>query len=411
MTERDDNLDADVPDEPVRATEGDDTETADSTETGESTEVDEDVGTQATSEEDAAAEPRRRRVRMVLAVAIVVLLTAGGAVFAWQKSTEIPEGVAFQLAGRDVTVDDVELYSRTMSALYRVETPTEPGKRDAFRRDLAKAYAFSLVVQEEAYRKDIHISGKTARDVLSKYIRDQYGEGSGGRQRFLELLSAEGATERAVLDEVKRQLSLGRLFSEVTADVRVDESEVREAYEKRQDELSSPELRKLQNIVVANKRQARAVLAELRGGASFAEVAARASIDASTKDKGGALGQVSAAQLEEDYGKEAFAASKGELFGPVKTRHGWNVGRVAAIKKAETPEFTAIHDQLREALDLEKAVSTWRSWLIDRVLDAEIRYADAYRPSDPDSMPDVGKGMPSVGSSQGDVPSPGGGGG
>lgn len=410
MTDRSENLDADVPDETVRATEGDDTEAADSAETGEAADVDEDVGTQGTAEEDAAG-PRRRRVRMVLAAAVVVLLTAGGAVFAWQKSTEIPEGVAFQLADRDVTVDEVEQYSRTMTALYRVEEPTEPAKRNAFRRDIAKAYAFSLVVQNEAHRKDIHIPDKTARDVLSKYIRDQYGEGSGGRQKFLDLLSAEGTTEAAVLDEVKRQVALGRLFGEITSDVRVDEPEVRKAYEERQDELSSPELRKLQNIVVANKTQARAVLAELRGGASFADVAARTSIDASTKDKGGSLGQVSAAQLEEGYGKEAFAASQGELFGPVKTSHGWNVGRVAAIKAAETPKFTAIHDQLKEALGLEKAVGTWRSWLIDRVRDAEIRYADAYRPSDPDSMPGVGNGMPSVGSSQGELPSPSGGGG
>lgn len=350
-----------------------------------------------TPEETEQVRPPRRRLRLGLAIVLGVLLLGAGGGYAWHSSTQLPVGVAFRVADRDVTADDLEHYGRTMRALYGVEAPTDPAKVDAFRRALAKAYAFGMVVEGEAQRREIVIADKTAGDVLGRYIRDQFGEGSEARDKFIELLGAAGTNERAVVDEVKRQLMLGRLFGELTSDVEVGEVEVRRAYDTRKSELGAPEQRTLQNIVVTDKQAATTVLEELRAGARFADVAARVSIDASTKDKGGSLGEVAAAQLEDDYAKAAFATPKGDVFGPVKTAHGWNVGRAVAVKEAQPLAFDAIRDRLRDALGLEKAIETWRSWLVERVGAADIRYADQYLPKDPDALPDAGPGMPSVG--------------
>lgn len=349
----------------------------------------------AETQDEVAAKPTPlwRRKKAVALVLLVALIASAGAAYAWFASRDLPDGVAFRVSDRDVTADDVERYGRTMRALYGVEAPADPAQRDTFRRDLAKAYAVGLVVQDEAARRGVVIAEKTAGDALGRYVRDQFGEGPTARDRFVELLGAAGTTERAVRDEVKRQLALGRLFGQVTADVRVDDAEVRRAYDTRGDELGVPERRKLQNIVVGDERAAKAVLAEIESGAQFADVAARSSIDASTKDKGGSLGEVSAAQLDDAYAREAFAAGKGKVFGPVKTTHGWNVGKVVAIAPASKPAFDDIRDRLKEAVAVEKAIATWRDWLVERVRSANIRYADEFRPQDPDALPDAGAGM------------------
>ncbi|MGH2601298.1 MAG: peptidylprolyl isomerase [Thermocrispum sp.] len=60
------------------------------------------------------------------------------------------------------------------------------------------------------------------------------------------------------------------------------------------------------------------------------------------------LGALSADQLEKEYAKAAFETGEGELFGPVKTQHGWNVGRVTKIIPGEPAKFDAVKDDLNE---------------------------------------------------------------
>ena len=340
--------------------------------------------------------PGSAKGRLVLGIVVVLLLGSSAGAYAWHRSTQLPEDVAFQVAGRDVTENELGEYSETMRALYGVKAPTGTAKLSDFRRDLAKAYAFNIVVENEAQRHDIVISDKTAQDVLGRYIRDQFGEGQAGRDKFIRLLGATGTNEQAVLDEIKRQLLLGKLFNKVTADVRVSEPEVRTAYDERKSEFTPPEERALRNIVVAERAQADAVIRKLNRGVPFATVAAEDSIDASTRNKGGDLGTVTADQLEKDYAVAAFGASEGEVFGPIKTRHGWNIGKVDGIHRGDPPAYAAIHDRLKQALGLEQAVTTWRTWLEDRVRDADIEYADRYHPPDPNTLPEGGPGMPAV---------------
>lgn len=340
--------------------------------------------------------PGSAKGRLVLGIIVVLLLGSSAAGYIWHRSTQLPEDVAFQVAERDVTENELAEYGETMRALYGVKAPTGKAKLSDFRRDLAKAYAFNIVVENEAQRHDIVIADKTAQDVLGRYIGDQFGEGQAGRDKFIRLLGATGTNEQAVLDEIKRQLLLGKLFNKVTADVRVSEPEVRTAYDERKSEFTPPEERVLQNIVVAERAQADAVIRKLNRGVPFATVAAERSIDASTRNKGGDLGTVTADQLEKDYGVAAFRASEGEVFGPIKTRHGWNIGKVVGIHRDDPPGYAVIHDQLKQALGLEQAVTTWRTWLEDRVRAADIEYADRYRPPDPNTLPEGGPGMPAL---------------
>lgn len=338
--------------------------------------------------------PHSRKGRLLAACVVVVLLGAAGGTYAWYQATELPDGVAFRANDRDVTEDDLGRYGDTMRALYGVQPPKDAAKLDAFRRDLAKAYAFGIVVEQQARQQHIVIAEKTAQDVLGQFITKQFGEGSTARDKFIELLGAVGTNERAVLDEIQRQLALAQLFNGVTDDVVVTEPEVRKAFEERKDVLGQPESRTLQNIVVADRSAAESVLAELRDGASFVHVAAQSSLDDSTKNKGGNLGEVTRDRLETAYAAAAFEAKVGEVFGPVQTTHGWNVGRVVDAVPGKPATYRVAHDQLKEALGLEKAVKTWRAWLTERIDAADIEYADTYRPRKPKDVPESGPGAP-----------------
>jgi peptidyl-prolyl cis-trans isomerase C len=139
--------------------------------------------------------------------------------------------------------------------------------------------------------------------------------------------------------------------------------------------------------VVGTQDEANAVLSRLAGGAVFEDLAKASSLDDQTRDSGGDLGLVAASQLDAGYAKQAFAAPQNGVFGPVQTQYGWNIGRVVSITPGVLAQFDSVQAQLKQELIDEKAMDRWRGWLGQQIRDAAVRYADDYRPRDPDAPP------------------------
>jgi peptidyl-prolyl cis-trans isomerase C len=342
--------------------------------------------------------PASRRGRIIAVAILVTLLAAAGGGYYWYRSTQLPDGVALRVSGHDVTIDDLDKEADTLRALYGVTAPTEPAKLDQFRRDLAKAEAVSLILADQVSQHGIVIADKTSQDVLTRYITQQYGNGQSGHDQFVQALGTAGTNEAAVLGEISRQLAISQLFDQVTKDVTVTDDDVKAAFAQRKGSLGTPEKRDISNIVVATKDQADALVTQLQHGADFATLATTTSLDGSTRDSGGQLGQTTADQLDRGYAKVASTAPAGTVFGPVQTNHGWNVGRVNQIVAAVPAVFDQVSANLKQSLQLEKAMNVWRDWLSTQIRNAHVRYADAYRPADPNSAPSTDPGVPQVGS-------------
>lgn len=356
-----------------------------------------------TDDEAAEAEPARRgrlrlptgrRGRALTAALLVALLGLGAGGYFWYQHTALPDDAAFRVGDQVVTVDQLNTKVETLRALYGVQVPREPGKLAAFRKDTAKAAAVGIILDRAARAERVVVADKVAREALAAFTAQQFGEGEQARESFIQSLGAVGTSEAAVLSEIKRQLTVNKLFNEVTAKVSVSDGEVTRAFARRRAQLGTPERRTIANIVVADQDQARQLLRQLDEGAPFAALARANSLDRSTSDQGGSLGELSRGDLEPGYGKAAFTAQRGAPFGPVRTRFGWNVGRVTGIKAAVPAELTKVKDSLAKQLELEKATKLWRSWLSRRIREADVEYADEYRPADPDAAPPVGQSAP-----------------
>lgn len=337
-------------------------------------------------------ETQRRRLwvprgRAKAAVAVVGVLSLLGAL-AWltvEWVTRLPDDAVLRVHDTVVTQEEFQQRLTVLEALYGVQPPEDGPDLDRFNGDAAKSVAVSLILDDAARERDIVVAGKTAQDALERLIRDQMPE---GRDAFIEFLGSQGISEREVRDEVTRQMRSARLFDAVTESVpQVTDDDVREAYADREAQMVTPERRHLRNIVVETKSQAENIAANARDGADFAKLARDQSMDAATKDKGGDLGTLTADRLDPAFSKVAFAAPKGAVFGPVQSQYGWNVGRVVGIKPGTPLSFEQVADQLKETLQSERKLDTWRSWLAQQIEDAETEYADDYRPIDPDAPP------------------------
>jgi peptidyl-prolyl cis-trans isomerase C len=326
-------------------------------------------------------------------VLLAPLVVGSGTAVALDRIEAVPAGAAFRIGDTVLTEAQLGARVKLLGALYGVRPPTDPAQLDRFRRDSAKAVAVSDVLDDAARAKGIVIADKTANDQLTHVVETSSPE---GRDAFVAKLAAVGVSQQELLDEVKRQLADAQLFDQVTRDVPgPTDLDVAQAYQQRRAEMAVPEKRHLRNIVLDSPDRANQVRAQLASGTDFAVLAGQASLDDSTKAKGGDLGTVTRAELEQPYGDAAFAVGPNTVFGPVQTRHGWNVGQVLEVTPAVPLLLDQVHDQLRDSMRGQRREDAWNGWLGAELRSSHVRYADAYRPADPDeAVPTVERATP-----------------
>lgn len=328
-----------------------------------------------------------------VAVIAVVMAAVTALMIGVRVSDGLPDDAAFAYDGTVVSESDLDRRAEVLGALYGIEEPEESDDRDAYQRDVAKAVAVSMILEDAAAEQDIVISDKSARDTLAAMVEGQLGSDP---RAFTDLLSRFGVTEAEVLEEVKRQQAIARLFQDRSAEVveAITDEDVRRLYAEDPARFADPERRVLRNIVVRTRREADALVTLIRRGDSFAALARRTSLDDSTREKGGSMGLVRADELETSYADAAFAARPGALFGPVQTRFGWNVGQVVRVVPGQQVAFEDVEAAVTEVLRSERALEAWRDWLGDRIRDADVEYAAAYRPENPDEPPASATDLP-----------------
>ena len=110
------------------------------------------------------------------------------------------------------------------------------------------------------------------------------------------------------------------------------------------------------HILVADEETAKKVIAELNGGADFAELAKKYSTDPGAQS-GGDLGFFKKGDMLPEFSEVAFALKAGQTTQtPVKTRFGWHVIQVQEVRNAPPPSLEQVHDEIRQTL-IQEGVS------------------------------------------------------
>ena len=91
------------------------------------------------------------------------------------------------------------------------------------------------------------------------------------------------------------------------------------------------------------------MVAKLKKGADFAELAKTKSKDPGSAD-GGDLGYFTKDQMVPEFSEVAFKLDKGQLSDPVKSQFGWHVIKVEDKRERQPPEFDKVKDQLESYL-------------------------------------------------------------
>jgi peptidyl-prolyl cis-trans isomerase C len=111
----------------------------------------------------------------------------------------------------------------------------------------------------------------------------------------------------------------------------------------------------LHHILVDNEQQAKDLIAKIKGGASFEDLAKQYSKDPGSGKNGGDLDWSSPQAYVPEFGAAAEKLKKGEVTPePVKTQFGWHIIRLDDSRDVPPPPLEQVKPQIAQQIQQEK---------------------------------------------------------
>jgi peptidyl-prolyl cis-trans isomerase C len=165
---------------------------------------------------------------------------------------------------------------------------------------------------------------------------------------------AATADYKAQLELLRQTVLIRELFNDFQAKNPVSEADARAEYEKVKTAASGTEYR-ARHILVEKEEDARKLIAELKAGASFEELAKKNSKDPGSAENGGDLDFAKPEAYVPEFGKAMAALKKGEMtMEPVKTQFGYHIIKLEDTREATFPAFDDVKAQLIQRLSQAK---------------------------------------------------------
>lgn len=170
-------------------------------------------------------------------------------------------------------------------------------------------------------------------------------------QQTLLMQSFKGDLSRRseiLLENERRAVIAGEAIAGVVGKG-IDEAALQAAYDEQYPADTDEMEYRASHILVETEEEARALIAELTGGADFAELARENSTGPSAT-VGGDLGWFGAGDMVGEFFDAVAALEPGEVSAPVQTQFGWHVVKLAETRKRERPDFETVRPELEDQL-------------------------------------------------------------
>ena len=144
-------------------------------------------------------------------------------------------------------------------------------------------------------------------------------------------------------------LSLALISGARAADV--TDQDIRQEYDRVAAEFAGKDEYRVRHILVGNQEQAQAALDRIRLGELFDDVAREMSQDPGSRQGGGDLGWHLPQDFIEEFSRTMVSLNpRGLASAPTRTRFGWHVIEVTAVRPFDFPPFEAVRERIRASL-------------------------------------------------------------
>ena len=185
-------------------------------------------------------------------------------------------------------------------------------------------------------------------------VRDQAREMLVTRELILQEANNRGVIQKESVRDQLEQARIGVLVAAVFEDYvekeGVAEADLKAAYESVKNQYLGKEYH-VEHILVERESDAKAIIIQLKSGASFEEIAKSKSKDPGSAKNGGDLGWVSEKALVPEFSKAMVQLKNGQTSDkPVKSQFGYHIIKVVDSRDVKAPSLDEMKDQLKQMI-------------------------------------------------------------
>ncbi len=206
----------------------------------------------------------------------------------------------------------------------------------------------------EAMAQQLARSGRPVTPEIENQIKEEVI----AREIFMQEAQKRGLD---ATDDFKGQLELARqtilireLFAQEQQKNPVTDAQVKAEYDKFVAANSGKEYR-ARHILVEKEEQAKAIIASLKKGAKFEDLAKKQSKDPGSGANGGDLDWAAPGNFVKEFSDAMVALKKGQVTDvPVKSQFGYHIIRLDDVREAQLPKFDDVKAQISQQLQQQR---------------------------------------------------------
>lgn len=206
----------------------------------------------------------------------------------------------------------------------------------------------------DALTKQIERGGRKISEDERKKLREEIIT----REVFMQEAQKRGLDRsedyRLQMELARQSILIGTLFAEYQKNNPVTEADAKAEYDKYVAANGGKEY-KARHILVETEAEARDIIASLKAGGKFEDIARKSSKDPGSGANGGDLDWAAAASYVPEFSQAMVALEKGKITeAPVKSQFGFHVIRLDDTREAQMPKFDDVKPQIMQELQQRK---------------------------------------------------------
>jgi peptidyl-prolyl cis-trans isomerase C len=205
----------------------------------------------------------------------------------------------------------------------------------------------------EALAQQVARSGRP----MTPEVEGQIKEEVIAREIFMQEAQKRGLD---ATPEYKTQIELARqtilireLFAEFQKTSAVTDADVQAEYDKFVAANGGKEYR-ARHILVETQAQAEAILASLKKGGKFEDIAKKQSKDPGSGANGGDLDWAAAGNYVKEFSDAMVALNKGQVSAPVQSQFGFHIIRLDDVREAQLPKIEDVKPQIVQQMTQQR---------------------------------------------------------
>ncbi len=246
----------------------------------------------------------------------------------------------------------------------------------AARENVSEKLIERILLVEEVARRKLEADESKVNEAIAGYEK-RYANSPMWQQNKERLLPG-------LRDRLMEENRLERLETAVRAVGDIPEQEIRRFYDERPELFTEPAKLRLHTILLKvapsaptsewdnAKKKAEELIADLRRGANFEELARKHSQDKSASD-GGDMGYLHLGMLPEPLQARIDKLAYGDISEPIEVLEGVGVFRLDERVAPRHVEFSQVMERARDLLKREKQQQQWRDFIAGLRKSADVR--------------------------------------